>query len=471
MGTTADYSVRVISIYATRWRYRAEAVFALPDDFDLGRLGEFYSLFKDQLPRLLAHETAEAVTFTRPGPDVDLAGVQTWLFALPSDQVVAALVADVRCPDLEGDPIGVLRVLDACAYADIAVGDSTVGEHFDALAQRVRAEEIPEGAPAGQAHWLPPERHQIVFAPPFPERILPREETIKRVLFRIDPPYREEFMQVEQPSGLNQEQRTLGAVTPYVSFLYGHQRYVENSAFLTAVQAVGTAARFRQIWYDASQRVSTFRRTKQAQDIGKQRREDMEELVDELGNFELDLSFSVETSADLGLLIPSLRIESYHRALYKVMELRTRANTVSQMFTRLDSSIRSEITAIDIREREESDRMRVIAAIGAAVLSFVGVLSSCLLAFFGINAREVDGALSMFDPRYLPVYLAAVGLAVLPGIVLALVFGRTWLRSRRATRRRESLDANAPSPPPIPRQRGDSAESRRAVTVSEQQLF
>ena len=39
----------------------------------------------------------------------------------------------------------------------------------------------------------------------------------------------------------------------------------------------------------------------------------MEFLADELGNLELDLSFSVEASADLGLLIPLLRIESFTR--------------------------------------------------------------------------------------------------------------------------------------------------------------
>jgi len=147
-----------------------------------------------------------------------------------------------------------------------------------------------------------------------------------------------QFMHEVQPSGLNQEGRVHGWITPYVSLLFGHQRYVEDSVFLTTVQAIGTAARFRQIWRDAYEDVRTFRTEKLAPDVGQQSRDSLEELVDRLGNLELDLSFSVETSADMGLLIPSLRIESFHRAIYEVLELPKRAQTVSRMFARLDSS-------------------------------------------------------------------------------------------------------------------------------------
>src|SRR5262249_6746186 len=142
---------------------------------------------------------------------------------------------------------------------------------------------------------LPPERHQIVFASPLADTALPSEETIALIMYRSDPPYRPEFMKVRRPAGLNSGS-SICAVTPYVSMLYGHPNYVENSVFLTVVQAVGTAARFRQIWHRAHGRVRDFRYNGQEEDVGKQPKAAMEFLADELGNLELELSFSVEAS-------------------------------------------------------------------------------------------------------------------------------------------------------------------------------
>jgi hypothetical protein len=101
-----------------------------------------------------------------------------------------------------------------------------------------------------------------------------------------------------------------------------------------------------------------------------------------------------------------------------VLELPTRAETVSKMFTRLDGSIRSEITAIEIRERREEQVKRLRGAIAGSVLSMVGVPVGVLTAFFGVNAREVEAKWSMFDlHHYLGVYVVAACLALIPVLV------------------------------------------------------
>src|SRR5207245_11538505 len=104
-----------------------------------------------------------------------------------------------------------------------------------------------------------PGRDQVVCATYVEGSSLPDEDAVKRIISRVEPPNRPEFMKIRRPSGLNEAQHTLGAVTPYVSLLYGHQDYIENSVFLTAVQAVGTSARFRQIWHKAHGQVRDFR--------------------------------------------------------------------------------------------------------------------------------------------------------------------------------------------------------------------
>ena len=249
-------------------------------------------------------------------------------------------------------------------------------------------------------------------------------------------------MPLALPSGLNQEESTYGAVTPYVSLLFGHEKFVNDSVFLTTVQAVGTAVRFRQIWHAAHQNVRVLRGTGQVRKVGAQRHADLEGLLDELGNLELDLSFSVETSADLGLLIPALRIESFHRELYRVMELPARASTVSQMFVRLDSSIRSELTAIDIRERWEEEEKRLHGAIAVSVRSIVIMPIFFILAFFGINAVEVSGKRSVFDlSYYLDVYIVAGVLALIPVVVFFVLHRKAWRRVREEGRRRRASAA------------------------------
>jgi len=293
---------------------------------------------------------------------------------------------------------------------------------------------------------LPPERHQIVFAKHAEDKP-PDDEIIKVILYRLEPPNRPEFMEYRKPSGLNEVGRTLCAVTPNVSLLYGQRDYVENSVFLTAVQAVGTAARFRQIWHKAHGQVRKFRLIGQAEEVGIQRRGGLEFLADELGNLELDLSFSVETSADLGLLIPALRIESFHRELYGAMELRERAETVSRMFIRLDASIRSELTAIEIRERQRQEQKRLRWGAAVSILSLIAVPIGFLGTYFGINGTQVNSGWSIFDMHhYWITYVAAGCLALVPFISFLILNSGAWLASRRENKeRQEQLQAQSSS--------------------------
>lgn len=257
------------------------------------------------------------------------------------------------------------------------------------------------------------------------------KDVVSRILYRTDPPYRQEVMKLAYPAGLNRGSGRFAAVTPYVSFIYGHEDYVDYSVFLTTVQAVGTAAQFSEIWYRAYHLIRMFRSEKQQDVVGLQRRQDLEDLVDELGNLQLDLSFSVETSADLGLLIPSLRIESFHRELYDVLELPARAHTVSRMFDRLESSIQSELTAIDIRERNEKEAKQRDWSFAAGFLSSVGVPLGFLVAFFGINASQVEAQRSIFDHHYLWAYAVAAVIALLPVTVLVALRVSSSVRGRR----------------------------------------
>lgn len=431
--------VRIISIYATKWLHRECGTQETEPSLELGRLRDFYNYFQDQLPRPLLHELMdpERVTFgtavaagtavasgaavaagtavasgaavgagTDEGgggavPRLDLALADCWLFGLPADQVVAAFTFDLYSPPLTSDTVGICAALENCMNADIAIDGVGLAQYVERLAERVKVETVEH-----ETVQLLPERHQLVFAEELANYPFPTEAVIKEILFREDPPYREEFTQMRRPEELNQQDRTLGALTPYVSFLYGHKQFVQDSIFLSTVQAVGTASRFRQIWREAHRRVQEFRRDHQRQAVGVQQRRDLEALVDRLGNLEFDLTFSVE--------FPLMRIESFHSALYQAMDLPAQADTLSRMFTQLAGSIGSEITAIDIRERRWEEYKQRWNAVAASVLSIIGVPIGFLVAFFGINAKQVRAEWSMFDHHYLVPYLVAIAIALIP---------------------------------------------------------
>jgi hypothetical protein len=64
---------------------------------------------------------------------------------------------------------------------------------------------------------------------------------IDNPLFRHSRPYSKEFARVLRPEQLNEtttDRVTLGVVSTYVSLLYGHQREVEDTIYLSTVHAV-----------------------------------------------------------------------------------------------------------------------------------------------------------------------------------------------------------------------------------------
>lgn len=171
--------------------------------------------------------------------------------------------------------------------------------------------------------------------------------------------------------------------------------------------------------------------------MGTQSRRRLQNLADEFGNLQLDLGFSVETSAALGLL-PSLRVTTFHHKLYEAMELRERSETVSRMFNRLDASIQSKLTAIDIRSKREEEQRRLRWTVSLGVLSFVAIPISFLGAYFGSNSTQVSASYSIFDLRhYESVYAGTTVLTVLPLVTLLLLLLRDYLRERRIMRRQE----------------------------------
>ena len=234
-----------------------------------------------------------------------------------------------------------------------------------------------------------------------------------------------------------------------MSVVFGHPDFIENAVFLSAVQAVAAAAQLRAIRHGAYADVRLFRGLEAAGGTTQARRRTLERIADQLGDLELELSYSVEASADLGLLVPSLRVESFHNALYESISLAGKAVTAGRMLQRLSSAIGAELTAIESIERRADDNRRVRYAVAVGFVSAVAIPASLILAFLGINASQVNPARSMFSRHYLGMYLtvaAVIALAV--AISLALyVQQRRDARHHRSPAQRPRWTPAAEEPP------------------------
>jgi hypothetical protein len=499
LSVTADparsaYFVRICDVFGTAWQVPREYEAPNLEAFALTNTFKDFYLNQKGLPQLIAQEyysNGQALSVDGSGQDFeDLFRVEVVLFALPIpvNQVVAAVVVDMMEAEVSGMNGSRIRRLRDAMVAEkvrLRLNGKSVAEIVDRLASGAGAEPVdplngvPDdttrlenggGAPpdpttggSGSAPSdsednplrLEDERHLLVFAYPTDNstaRPPNLDEQVRSLIQGVHWPYEPEFATIKNPRELNAESGDVAdgryaAISHYASVLYGHSGAVNASALLIAAQTVGTAARFQLIWRKASKQVEDFQRNKQAQAVRQQSRESLADLADEMGNLELDLTFNVQTAADLGLGSTTAFVDSFQRDLHEVMKFKTRAETVAAMFERVNSSIQSELTAIVSREREaeekrrleyerdeqwrrareEADRARGAAIIGA--LSFFLAPITVIFGFFGVNTADISEGSHMLDPRFWPVYAFAF-LLMLLAVAWALFMWRGGRRPR-----------------------------------------
>lgn len=434
-------TIRITSVYGTAWRVvpgTSDSI-ALTERMSFGRLSRFYRDAGDQLPAVLfRHSIDPATVRCRRWREGRIVGARLWLLSLPSAQIAAALSVDVDCP-----LIGTVELLEDCYELDLAIGGTDLESMLTAEAQA-------HGVWRGSSR-LAAERHQLVYSNAL--AVEDPADLLQRVVYRADLPYRPEHSAIAYPPELNRRPGTTAAVGPYVSAFCGQQDYLENAAFVSAVQLVASAVRVREIRDTAYRDLRQLSGTGPVRYATRARRRMLERTADGLTRLELDLSLAVEAPGDLGAVVPSLRTIEYHRQVYASAGLAERTATVSQMLRRLDATIRSELTSIESVERRTDENRRLRWAVAIGFVSSVAIPISLVLAFFGINASQVDADRSMFDSGYAGVY-AGVGLLAVIAAGLALALYLVQVRQRRdaSVSSDDRVAASLPrTPAPAPR--------------------
>jgi hypothetical protein len=388
-------ALRLSTVYATSAALDVDQAINLAerasDYLRLGRLASFYDASHEQLPGVLTRQQLDPGIITGHRWRGSAEAAWAWLFVLPSGQITATLTLDVT-----NDLIPVIPLLEDLYYAEITIAGQPVRDHLAQLTAGIDPDPDP--------FELLQERHQLVYAHAADDA-MPSDDTLQRLVYRADLPARNGDTSICHPAELNRRPTTRGVLGPYVSVLIGLQDYVENAALLSAVQIVSAGARLRQIRQHAYDGVAALRASSQADLKMRDRRLSLEDIANRLRSLELDLSYSVEAVADLGMLVPALRVESYHQALIESISLSDRAATTGRMLERLANAIDAELTSLQSAEARADDarRIRTVAAV-TFVTTAAGTIG-LLFAFLGVNAREVNPSRSMFDSHYLPIYV------------------------------------------------------------------
>jgi hypothetical protein len=251
-----------------------------------------------------------------------------------------------------------------------------------------------------------------------PDTVELQSELLLALVYRVYDQMRDGFTTVQFPKEMNRGWDAVAAVGSFVSVLCGHQDYIENAAVTSASLVVGATSDLRAAQEAVLESLELVREGVDAPSRPA-RRQLLKDLSDRLAVLEMDLSQYVESVTDIGLWIPSLRVEDYHRSLVASVRLVERTRDISDSLARLTSIAGARAQTLAAIDQAIQEHRRRSWTLVAGLLSAIAIPITFILAFFGVNAKEVNGNLSMFDvTRYYGVYMFAFGMVASSGFVL-----------------------------------------------------
>lgn len=370
----APTTVRVVTVYGTARSLAPQPWSTGQGDlsWDVAVAWE-QSILREQLPAILSYEVYAACGF-RP-EDVDTSNVTVpggsgYLFSGPGQELIFALVLDVRCDEVSD--MTWRRFLAACAQARLSLDGVPLIQYIH---NQIDAHSHPMWPDPGEtACMLGPERYQLIY-----------DE--------------------------NLEGATVSSTTATVS----PSDHVLDRPVLFAVYLTAISANIRRIQEECYRTISSFRNKNEVQS-GEEVRAALEYLHDNIGNLEFHLAATIAAQN----LFQSYLDDSLYSQLLIRLAIIERFRATIDAIDHIEKSIASEMLAITIRENHATARTVLSTAVTVPV--------SFLASFFSLNTSEVSGH-SLFDVRhFFVIYLIALGLAAIP--ILTFLIGRRQARRR-----------------------------------------
>lgn len=272
---------------------------------------------------------------------------------------------------------------------------------------------------AGTSPHPTPKTHQMVIWPDDDHRGDLSEDQIQRLVYRADLPARPEFTRIARPDELNRRVGRGAACGPFVSVLWGQQDYIENCGFISALMAASASAVIgdaqRELVAEIARLDQVFGITHQDDSAVSSVQSSREAIMHAnrlVTRTENRIATCIDGFSTLMPLIPGLRTESYHRALFAALDAEQNRETLERLLARVKEMVRieQELLAAAIDQAAEARSLRWTISLGAATV--LTLPFGLIFGFLGVSASEVSADRSMFDSQYWPIY-ALVGTAAL----------------------------------------------------------
>jgi hypothetical protein len=401
------------------------------DYLRFGRLSPYYQGSGNQFPSVLVFQEHVRCPFVglRHDDGVKILQCRTWLFRVPHGGLVAGVTLD-----FDGDLRASIPLLEDAYYGEVTIGGHTLLDVITAAA-------VSSVAACLDGAQLSTHGHQLLFTAGKNGELVEAEEPatrtldhdlIRRLIYRFDTPYRPDSGLVRFPAEVNRNLASLAACGPYFSLFASQQDYVENSALVTAVQLVGSAALLSGTRTHAYAALGDLRRLHAEIDSAesvdyRHVRRHLADLSERVGRLELDLSFGIEAYHEIAALVPSLRISDLHRELFDAAALPDQSRSISQMLDRLGRAVAAEAASVVASERSRDERRRLIWGVAIGFASFIAIPLTLIFGFFAVTTTDVSHNTSLLEVgRYKWLY-ATVGGVMLVTLCLAL---GVWLATR-----------------------------------------
>jgi hypothetical protein len=399
-------TVRVVAIYGTSWSVpESGRLTPVADQLDIAGFAD--ASRGVQLPTVLGQASHEPSSLRTPRGKAGerSLGVTTWLFALPSGRLVAALALDVV-----GTAEDLRPLLADLVDGDAEVGGQTLAEAF-----------AMSGHGSG---GLAPERH-VIASFSEPNGLGLDREGVRSLLYPASQVNGSAELLVHRPAELAAD----GAVwlSPHVTVATGQPTGLGNALVLSAVVAVGAATRLREVRAAAYDAVGSYRAAAGELRSTHGSRRFLETITNRIGDLEAELAFSVDAATDPGAVFPYRPVESYHRTLVRVLDLSGRALAVGRMLSRLAQGVAAELVAVASAEWRLEDRRRALWNVAVWVLALIGIPAAIAIAYAGREGGYTDEG----DVRaYVIAGAVALVLLVAYAVIASTIRRRTRARDR-----------------------------------------
>ncbi|MEO9460815.1 MAG: hypothetical protein ABJE63_11895 [Lentilitoribacter sp.] len=358
------------------------------DVFYAGRYREFMKNKRTHLPKCVQVINApdKSIAFKR-NSDIEGDSSRITVFQSLSGRLAISLELFVGC-----DLFNLTEILNDLYYRTFTISNINFDDFI-----RLNIAEIDDSTPIFHETY-----HQFVS---LAENLASEDidaRNVRSIIHRYvdkDVEIRSNFLDSEAayPKNLNSRKRSLCATSHFVTVVYNQQEYIENTMILSILQLLFAKQALSLLRTSAVEIVKEIESRSRSVSASSKDIETILKIEKSMEILYSSLILNVEEPMDIGLIIPSLRSQEFHNAVFEASSIKQKKENLSVLYSRLESVLSSLKGAAQAHEQERAAIRRGVFAAVFSGISLIAIPISLILAFFSSPVLEAPKNVSIFD--------------------------------------------------------------------------